>query len=89
MGAIPDQVSDTFQQGGTFGYFTSGPAWKQWVNAITTLQFGLRSIQMKNVPPVPNAYQFQLLVGNLIQPIYTRKRNRGRPFGQPRGRRPA
>jgi hypothetical protein len=84
MGAIPDAVSDTFQQGGTFGYFTNSAAWKQWLTAINTLNFGLRSIEAKG-PPV--TYQFQLLLAGLTQPIYTRKRNRGRPFGLPRGRR--
>ncbi len=82
MGGLPDSYTDTGLQQGIQGGFVSGPAWKQWINTIGQLQFQLRSIEMKGPPKV---YQANPIVQ--IVPIYTRKRNRGRPFGQPRGRR--
>ena len=82
MGGLPDSQTDTGIQQGITGAFLNGPAWVQWVNAIKQLQFQLRSVFLKGPPA---QYQANLISG--VVPIYTRKRDRGRPFGQPRGRR--
>ncbi len=82
MGGLPDSYTDTGLQQGIQAEFISGNAWMNWVAAIKQNQFQLRSIDTKGPPVVYQANPIAQVV-----PIYTRKRNRGRPFGQPRGRR--
>jgi len=82
MGGLPDSVTDSLLAEGIKAAFVFSPACKAWQKAISTLGYGIRSIQTHGTP---NIYQYSPIV-NFI-PIMIRNRKRGRPFDLFRGRR--
>lgn len=82
LGGLPDSQTDQLLAEGINGAFVNSPAFKQLVQAITTIGLGIRSIATKGTP---NTYQFNQIVR--IQPIMVRNRKRGRPFDLFRGKR--
>lgn len=81
MGGLPDSVTDTGQESGVRGAFTSSSAWKSWVRAIGDLNWGIR-FQIAAGPP--KVYSFEPML--YFIPVASRRRARGRPFNLFRGR---
>lgn len=82
VGGLPDSVTDTGQDQGIRGAFTSSKAWKTWVAAIKQCGLGIR---FKTANGPPKVYSFDPVAE--VIPVEARKRDRGRPFNLFRGKR--
>lgn len=82
VAGLPDSQTDQLLSQGITGAFINSPAWKQFVKAILTVQFGIRS-KLTNGPPPTFAFN-QIAT---VDPIMVRNHKKGRPFFLFRGRR--
>jgi hypothetical protein len=83
LDGLPDSVTHTLVAQGIDGAYINSPIFKQTLQAIQTVGYGLRVVvKPKAAPPV---YNFQPIT--TMQPIMVRNRKRGRPFFLFRGRR--
>lgn len=82
LSGLPDKVTDQLVQQGIFDFFVNGPGFKNWIKAITSLNFCIRY----RVAPGPSpSYLTDVITTG--QAIMVRNRKRGRPFDLFRGRR--
>lgn len=81
LAGLPDEVTDTGQETGVKPTFISDGNWGKFVKAIFDMQFLIRYVESKGPPKVYKADPIAFIV-----PVETRKRNRGRPFNQFRGK---
>lgn len=82
LGGLPDSQTDQLKAQGMSASFLVGPLMTQYVKAIKTAGWGVRSLYLVGPPKV---YTFNPV--QYVQPIMIRNRKRGRPFELFHGRR--